>query len=57
MDVGMMMVFASYGWDDCTDARVWRRKSGWLGRADLASTASGGEHHFNDYSFVPDISS
>jgi hypothetical protein len=23
MDVGMMMVFASYGWDDCSDARVW----------------------------------
>ncbi len=23
MDVGMMMVFASYGWEDCSDARVW----------------------------------
>jgi hypothetical protein len=24
MDVGMMMmVFASYGWDDCSDQRVW----------------------------------
>jgi hypothetical protein len=23
MDVGLMMVFASYGWDDCSDARVW----------------------------------
>ena len=23
MDVGMMMVFASYGWEDCPDARVW----------------------------------
>jgi hypothetical protein len=23
MNVGMMMVFASYGWDDCSDARVW----------------------------------
>ena len=23
MDVGMMMVFASYGWTDCSDARVW----------------------------------
>jgi hypothetical protein len=22
MDVGMMMVFASYGWDDCSDARM-----------------------------------
>jgi len=23
MDVGMMMVFASYGWDDIGDDRVW----------------------------------
>ena len=23
MDVGMMMVFASYGWENCTDQRVW----------------------------------
>jgi hypothetical protein len=23
MDVGMMMVFASYGWNNCSDARVW----------------------------------
>src|ERR1051326_3632346 len=23
MDVGMMMVFASYGWDHCPDAQVW----------------------------------
>ena len=23
MDVGMMMVFASYGWENCSDARVW----------------------------------
>ena len=23
MDVGMMMVFTSYGWDGCSDARVW----------------------------------
>jgi alkanesulfonate monooxygenase SsuD/methylene tetrahydromethanopterin reductase-like flavin-dependent oxidoreductase (luciferase family) len=23
MDVGMMMVFASYGWESCSDARVW----------------------------------
>ena len=37
MDVGMMMVFASYGWENCSDARVWdeeirlartRRRSG-----------------------------
>ena len=23
MHVGMMMVFASYGWENCPDARVW----------------------------------
>ena len=23
MQVGMMMVFASYGWEHCPDARVW----------------------------------
>ena len=23
MDVGMMMVFASYGWENCSDDRVW----------------------------------
>ena len=23
MDVGMMMVFASYGWESCADDRVW----------------------------------
>src|SRR5205823_1586822 len=56
MDVGMMMVFASYGWDDCTDARAWDEE------IRLARTAAdlgfdclwSAEHHFNDYSFVPD---
>jgi hypothetical protein len=28
-DVGMMMVFASYGWENCSDARVWEE----VGRA------------------------
>ena len=26
MDVRMMMVFASYGWDECSDARVWEEE-------------------------------
>ena len=26
MDVGMMMVFASYGWDECSDSRVWEEE-------------------------------
>jgi hypothetical protein len=42
MDVGMMMVFASYGWDNCSEARVWDEEIR-LARlaADWASTACG----------------
>src|SRR5262245_18054450 len=56
MDVGMMMVFASYGWDNCSDARVWDEEFR-LARlaADLGFDCLwSAEHHFNDYSFVPD---
>ncbi len=56
MDVGMMMVFASYGWDDCPDQRVWDEE---IRLARLAADLGfdclwSAEHHFNDYSFVPD---
>jgi alkanesulfonate monooxygenase SsuD/methylene tetrahydromethanopterin reductase-like flavin-dependent oxidoreductase (luciferase family) len=56
VDVGMMMVFASYGWDDCPDARVWDEE---IRLARLAADLGfdclwSAEHHFNDYSFVPD---
>ena len=56
MDVGMMMVFASYGWDDCSDARVWDEE---IRLARIAADSGfdclwSAEHHFNDYSFVPD---
>jgi Luciferase-like monooxygenase len=56
MDVGMMMVFASYGWQDCSDARVWDEE---IRLARLAADLGfdclwSAEHHFNDYSFVPD---
>ena len=56
MDVGAMMVFASYGWDDCPDGRVWDEE---IRLARLAADAGfdclwSAEHHFNDYSFVPD---
>jgi alkanesulfonate monooxygenase SsuD/methylene tetrahydromethanopterin reductase-like flavin-dependent oxidoreductase (luciferase family) len=56
MDVGMMMVFASYGWENCTDARVWDEE---IRLARLAADLGfdclwSAEHHFNDYSFVPD---
>ncbi len=56
MDVGMMMVFASYGWDDIGDDRVWDEEIR-LGRLaaglgfDVLWSA---EHHFFDYSFCPD---
>ena len=56
MDVGMMMVFASYGWEGCSDERVWREE---IKLARLAADLGfdclwSAEHHFNDYSFVPD---
>ncbi|MBT6912541.1 MAG: LLM class flavin-dependent oxidoreductase, partial [Rhodospirillaceae bacterium] len=56
MDVGMMMIFASYGWDDCPDGQVWEEE---IKLARIAADSGfnclwSAEHHFNDYSFVPD---
>jgi alkanesulfonate monooxygenase SsuD/methylene tetrahydromethanopterin reductase-like flavin-dependent oxidoreductase (luciferase family) len=56
MDVGMMMGFNSYGWDNCSDQRVWDEE---IRLARLAADLGfdclwSAEHHFNDYSFVPD---
>ena len=56
MDVGMMMVFASYGWENCPDERVWEEE---IRLARIAADSGfdclwSAEHHFNDYSFVPD---
>jgi alkanesulfonate monooxygenase SsuD/methylene tetrahydromethanopterin reductase-like flavin-dependent oxidoreductase (luciferase family) len=56
MDVGMMMLFTNYGWDDCPDGQVWKEE---LYLASLAADLGfnclwSAEHHFNDYSFVPD---
>ena len=56
MDVGLQMVFSSYGWDDVSDAEVWDEEIG-LARlaADLGFDVLWAvEHHFNDYSFCPD---
>ena len=56
MDVGLQMIFASYGWSDVPDAQVWdeelrlARQAVDLGFDVLWSV----EHHFNDYSFCPD---
>jgi alkanesulfonate monooxygenase SsuD/methylene tetrahydromethanopterin reductase-like flavin-dependent oxidoreductase (luciferase family) len=56
MDVGMMMIFASYGWDNISDQQVWEED---LRLARIAADSGfdclwSAEHHFNDYSFVPD---
>jgi len=56
MDVGIQMVFASYGWSNISDAEVWdeelrlARLADELGFDVLWSV----EHHFYDYSFCPD---
>jgi alkanesulfonate monooxygenase SsuD/methylene tetrahydromethanopterin reductase-like flavin-dependent oxidoreductase (luciferase family) len=56
MDVGMMMVFASYGWEKIGDDQVWGEE---LRLAQLAADSGfdvlwSAEHHFFDYSFCPD---
>jgi len=56
MDVGLQMVFSSYGWTNVSDQQVWdeelklARMAADLGFDVLWSV----EHHFNDYSFCPD---
>lgn len=56
MEVGLQMVFSSYGWKDVSDGQVWdeelrlARLAAELGFDVLWSV----EHHFNDYSFCPD---
>ena len=56
MDVGMMMVFASYGWENVADDQVWDEE---IALARMAADSGfdvlwSAEHHFFDYSFVPD---
>ena len=56
MNVGLQMVFASYGWSNVSDAEVWDEE---LRLARLAADLGfdvlwSVEHHFNDYSFCPD---
>jgi len=56
MDVGMMMIFASYGWDHIGDDQVWEEE---LKLARIAADSGfdalwSAEHHFFDYSFCPD---
>lgn len=56
MDVGFMMLFASYGWENCSDAQTWNEE---LRLAEVAADSGfdvmwSTEHHFEDYSFCPD---
>ena len=56
MDVGLQMIFATYGWSDVSDEQAWDEE---LRLARLAADLGfdvlwSVEHHFNDYSFCPD---
>jgi alkanesulfonate monooxygenase SsuD/methylene tetrahydromethanopterin reductase-like flavin-dependent oxidoreductase (luciferase family) len=56
MDVGLQMIFASYGWSNVSDEQTWDEE---LHLARLAADLGfdvlwSVEHHFNDYSFCPD---
>ena len=51
-----MMIFSSYGWEGAPDAQMWEEE---LRLAEIAADEGfdclwSAEHHFNDYSFVPD---
>ena len=56
MDTGMMLLFTNYGWENCPDGQVWDEELRLAGMAaDLGFDCLwSAEHHFNDYSFVPD---
>jgi alkanesulfonate monooxygenase SsuD/methylene tetrahydromethanopterin reductase-like flavin-dependent oxidoreductase (luciferase family) len=56
MDVGMMMVFTGYGWENTSDDQVWDEE---IRLARLAADSGfdvlwSAEHHFFDYAFCPD---
>jgi alkanesulfonate monooxygenase SsuD/methylene tetrahydromethanopterin reductase-like flavin-dependent oxidoreductase (luciferase family) len=56
MDVGLQMVFCSYGWTGLSDEQVWDEE---IRLARIAADSGfdvlwSVEHHFNDYSFCPD---
>ncbi|MBN9560212.1 MAG: LLM class flavin-dependent oxidoreductase [Alphaproteobacteria bacterium] len=56
MDVGVQMVFATYGWTGMSDDQAWDEEIRLARLADeLGFNALWAvEHHFNDYSFCPD---
>ena len=56
MDVGIQMIFATYGWQDMADDVAWDEEIRLARLADELgfSCLWAVEHHFNDYSFMPD---
>lgn len=56
MDVGIQMIFATYGWTGMADDQAWDEEIRLARLADELgfSCLWAVEHHFNDYSFVPD---
>lgn len=56
MDVGLQMVCATYGWDDCSDERAYDEEIAIALRAADAGFDClwAVEHHHHDYSFCPD---
>ena len=56
MDVGIQMIFSTYGWDGMSDREAWQEE---IRLARLADELGfdviwSVEHHFFDYSFCPD---
>ena len=56
MDVGYFMIFSNYGWDGQPDGVTWKEE---LKLADIAADLGfdclwSADHHFADYSFVPE---
>lgn len=56
MEVGVQMVFATYGWEGMSDDVAWDEEIRLAKLADELGFAAlwSVEHHFNDYSFCPD---
>jgi alkanesulfonate monooxygenase SsuD/methylene tetrahydromethanopterin reductase-like flavin-dependent oxidoreductase (luciferase family) len=56
MDVGLQLLFASYGWDNISDGAVYREDLALARRAEALGFDAiwPVEHHFFDYSFCPD---
>src|ERR1700750_1318832 len=56
MDIGLMMIFASYGWDNTSDDQGWAEDIRLAPQAPALGFDAlwSAEHHFFDYSFCPD---